>query len=312
MKDKFSGIAMPLIAAMIWGVSFPAQAICIKYMTPFLINAIRSLLAAAVLALLVFVLVKMNKIEIGKWKDLILGSLACGVCLFLAVNLQQIGIADTDSGKAGFITALYTVLIPVIGIFIGIKTTKKVWSAVVLAVIGLYFLCVKNDFTIQPSDMTLMACAIFFAVQMTFINKFITKVDGIALSCGQFLVVGIISLIVSFFLEDWGMQDIGSALPALLYIALFSSCIAYTLQIISYKKGDPTVLALLFSLESVFAVIAGAIMLGEKLSVRELIGCVVMFAAVILAETPLQAEKVRAIGQKANIVKRIKERRSRK
>lgn len=286
MKKYLNNLIFPLTAAIIWGISFPAQAICIKYMTAFWINGSRSILAALILLGLCFVRKRRYNYEIGKTSDLIKGSLTCGVLLFTAINLQQIGIADTASGKAGFITALYTVLVPVIGIFLGRKVAAKTWVAIGIAVIGLYFLCIKGDFTVEKGDGLLMACAVFFSVQMVMLSIFTAKVDPISLSCGQFFVTGILSLIFAFIFEDASAQNIGACIMPLLYIAVFSSCIGYTLQVVSFKTGNPAILSLLFSLESVFAVLAGTVILDERLSSREIIGCAIMFAAVILAELP--------------------------
>ena len=295
MKKYLNNLLYPLAAALIWGVSFPAQAVCIQYMSAFWINATRSLIAAALLFAICFFRKKKTGKNPGKTKDIVTGSIICGIFLFTAVNLQQLGIADTSAGKAGFITALYTVLVPIFGLFVGRRVGIKIWISIAIAVAGLYFLCIKDGFRIEPGDMLLMLCAVFFALQMIFLSIFTQKVDPIALSCGQFFVTGILSLATALIFEDFSAQNFAGCIVPLLYIAVFSSCVAYTLQVVSFRTGNPAVLSLLFSLESVFAVLSGAVILGERLSGRELVGCVVMFGAVILAELPEKRREAKTV-----------------
>ncbi len=284
MTKRVRSIVYPLLAAILWGTAFSAQSVCAEHMSPFFINGIRSLIAAAVLAVISFFIAR--KKAIGPWRELLLGSLACGFSLFAAVNLQQIAIPYTATGKVAFVTSFYTVIVPVLGMLFGRKVNVRVWAAIIMSLFGLYLLCMGEGYSIGRYDILLIACAFFFAVQIMFLSHYTKTVNAIVLSCGQFIVAGMLSLIVSFISERGEVQDIGACLPSLLYIAIFSSCIAYTLQVAALRDGEATITSLLYSLESVFGLIAGAIILSEKLSARELIGCLVIFVAVVFAQLP--------------------------
>ena len=192
--------------------------------------------------------------------------------------------AGTDAGKAGFITALYVVLVPVFGLFFKRKVSLPTWIAVVLSVVALYLLCIKGDFSLAPGDLLVLVCAVCFAVHILVIDHFTAYCDGVKLSCLQFLFAGIISTICMFIFEDVDFAAILSCALPLLYVGIFSCGVGYTLQILAQKDSNPTVVTILLSLESVFAVIAGAIILKQQMTVREYIGCAIMFAAVILAQ----------------------------
>lgn len=289
LSNSAKGVVYPLLAAMIWGVSFPAQAICGQYMEPLYINGIRSIIAAAALAVVLGKIKKKKHLSsFGDRKCIIAGSLLCGIFLFLAVNAQQVGISyGTDSGKAGFITAMYVVFVPITNACRGKGIKPRVIVAVAVSVVGLFLLCVQNDFSVGFSDIIVLCSAVFFAFQMVALDKYSKKVNSLALSCGQFFVTGLLSLFFAAIAENGDAQRIGDCLPWLLYMALISCAIGYTLQVKSYElDANPTVLAILFSLESVFAVIAGVLICGESLTLREIIGCVVMFIAVMLAVVP--------------------------
>jgi len=283
MKSFVQHTVCPLLAALIWGIAFSAQSVCAEYMEPFTLNAIRG--GVAFVLLLLFCLLRKNR-SVGAKKDLVLGSLLCGISMFLATNIQQFGLGETSAGKAGFITALYIVIVPMTGIFFRKKVPVKVWLAVAIAVAGMYFLCITEQFTIARGDLMVVICAFFFAAQILCIDHFVQKVDGIALSCGQFLVVAVLSSLCMAATETPTVAGITACIWPLLYVAVFSSCVAYTLQIIAQKGANPAVVSLLLSMESVFAVLGGAVLLHERLSGRELLGCVLMMAAVILAELP--------------------------
>ncbi len=283
MNPKIRQTALPLLAAMIWGFAFSAQSLCADHVGPFTLNAARAFIAFVLLFL--FCLVRKNW-TMGTWKDLILGGICCGTALFLATNTQQFGLAETSAGKAGFITALYIVIVPVAGIFFRKRVTTRVWAAVAIAVVGMYFLCITEDFSIATSDLYVLICAFLFAAQIIAVDHFVQKVDGIALSCAQFLVVSVFSAICMVVTETPTWTGLAACIWPLLYIAVFSSCVAYTLQIVAQKDANPTVVSLLLSLESVFAVLGGVILLGEKLSTRELLGCLLMMGAIVLAELP--------------------------
>ena len=291
--NQMRQVVFPILAAFIWGTAFVAQDLCADSIGTFAFNATRYFIA--VLALLVVILVsdklKKNKPTLTAQekkagsKQLWLGGLCCGAALAIASNFQQAGlVAGTDAGKAGFITALYVVLVPVFGLFFKRKVSLPTWIAVVLSVVALYLLCIKGDFSLAPGDLLILVCAVCFAVHILVIDHFTAYCDGVKLSCLQFLFAGIISTICMFIFEDVDFAAILSCALPLLYVGIFSCGVGYTLQILAQKDSNPTVVTILLSLESVFAVIAGAIILKQQMTVREYIGCAIMFAAVILAQ----------------------------
>ena len=291
--NQMRQVVFPILAAFIWGTAFVAQDLCADSIGAFAFNATRYFIA--VLALLVVILIsdklKKNKPTLTAQekkaanKQLWLGGLCCGAALAIASNFQQAGlVAGTDAGKAGFITALYVVLVPVFGLFFKRKVSLPTWIAVVLSVVALYLLCIKGDFSLAPGDLLVLVCAVCFAVHILVIDHFTAYCDGVKLSCLQFLFAGIISTICMFIFEDVDFAAIWGCILPLLYVGIFSCGVGYTLQILAQKDSNPTVVTILLSLESVFAVIAGAIILKQQMTVREYIGCAIMFAAVILAQ----------------------------
>ena len=293
-------VVFPILAAFIWGTAFVAQDLCADSIGTFTFNATRYFIA--VLALLVVIAVsdkaKKNKptptADEKKTanKQLWLGGLCCGVALAIASNFQQAGlVAGTDAGKAGFITALYVVLVPVFGLFFKRKVSLPVWIAVVCSVVALYLLCIKGDFSLAAGDLLILVCAVCFAVHILVIDHFTAYCDGVKLSCLQFLFAGIISAVCMFLFETVDFAAIWSCILPLLYVGIFSCGVGYTLQILAQKDSNPTVVTILLSLESVFAVIAGAIVLHQQMTAREYIGCVVMFVAVILAQIQFPEKK---------------------
>ena len=291
--NQMRQVVFPILAAFIWGTAFVAQDLCADSIGAFAFNATRYFIA--VLALLVVILIsdklKKNKPTLTAQekkaanKQLWLGGLCCGAALAIASNFQQAGlVAGTDAGKAGFITALYVVLVPVFGLFFKRKVSLPTWIAVVLSVVALYLLCIKGDFSLAPGDLLVLVCGVCFAIHILVIDHFTAYCDGVKLSCLQFLFAGIISTICMFIFEDVDFAAILSCALPLLYVGIFSCGVGYTLQILAQKDSNPTVVTILLSLESVFAVIAGAIILKQQMTVREYIGCAIMFAAVILAQ----------------------------
>ena len=291
--NQMRQVVFPILAAFIWGTAFVAQDMCADAIGAFAFNASRYFIA--VLALLVVIVIS-DKLKKDKPvlspaekkaanRQLWLGGLCCGAALAMASNFQQAGmVAGTDSGKAGFLTALYVVLVPVFGLFFKRKVSLPTWIAVVLSVVALYLLCIKGDFSLAPGDLLILVCAVCFAVHILVIDHFTAYCDGVKLSCLQFLFAGIISTICMFIFEDVDFAAILSCALPLLYVGVFSCGVGYTLQILAQKDSNPTVVTILLSLESVFAVIAGAIILKQQMTVREYIGCAIMFAAVILAQ----------------------------
>lgn len=298
-KNILRQTVLPILAAIIWGTAFVAQSVCAPHVPPFTFNAIRSLIA---FVLLIFISRAFDSSakrrgkqpEPTNYKALILGGICTGAFLAIASNLQQAGLADTSAGKAGFITALYVVLVPVLGVFLKRRASGQTWVSVVIAVGGLYLLCIKagEGFHLQTSDIYILLCALFFAGQIMSIDHFGAHVDGIKLSCVQFLTAGVISTVLALLFETVNWSAVLDCVWPILYVAVFSSCVAYTLQILAQRDSDPTVVTLLLSLESVFSVLAGAIILHDKLSSREYLGCVLMFAAVVLAQIPLKRRKM--------------------
>lgn len=287
----------PILAALIWGTAFVAQSVSSDYVQPFTFNALRSVIALFVLLVIsgIFSAIRKHSAQpqekTGSRRDLIVGGICCGFFLTVAANLQQLGLGDTSPGKAGFITALYVVLVPVFGIFLKKRASLPVWIGAVLSAIGLYLLCIKEDFSIETSDIYVFLCAIVFAMHILCIDHFVQKVDGIRLSCVQFLTASVLSGLCMFLFEQPKLDSILHCALPILYVGVFSSGVAYTLQILAQKGSDPTVVTILLSLESVFSVLAGAVLLGDRLSGREYAGCVLMFIAVLLAQLPFPLKK---------------------
>ncbi len=287
----------PTLAAFIWGTAFVAQSVAAESVQAFTFNAARSAVAFLFLLLLC--------VGIKKWRqrrgepipggaayrrDLLLGGVCCGLALAIATYLQQKGLETTTAGKAGFITALYIVIVPVCGLFMHKKVRGLVWLSVALAVCGLYFLCIKDGFAISFGDFLVLLCAFCFSGHILLIDHFTTRVDGVQLSCAQFLVMTLFSSAGMLLTET---PDLGTLVPALgsvLYVGILSSGVAYTLQILAQKGSNPTTVSLLLSLEAVFATLAGAIILHDQMAGREYFGCVLMFAAVMLAQLPAKSK----------------------
>ena len=295
MKIK-NGI-MLVLTAFIWGTAFVAQSVGMDYLGPFTFNGVRSLIGGAALLPCIWLFQKgkgkaTEKPSRGARKELIAGGIACGLLLFAASSLQQIGIQYTTAGKAGFITAFYIVIVPVLGIFLHKKIGWKVWGAVTIALAGLYFLCITEKVAMGKGDILIFLCALVFSIHILVIDYFSPKVDGVKMSCIQFFVCGIVSLPPMFFKETPKIGAMVEGWAPLLYAGVLSCGVAYTLQIIGQKNVNPAVASLILSLESCFSVLAGWMVLGEKLSVRESVGCVLMFAAIILAQLPDRKKEV--------------------
>ena len=275
------------LTATIWGVAFVAQSVGMDYVGPFTFLASRSVIGAIVL--IPYILIKDRHTEKKNTnpKFIMIGGACCGTLLFLASILQQIGIVYTTVGKSGFITAMYIVLVPIIGIFLKKKAGIKIWCGVLLAVIGLYLLCMKpGSIAIQKGDVLVFLCAIVFAFHILTVDYFAPKVDGVKLSCIQFVTCAVLATIGMVLFETPSMEQILQAWMPILYAGVLSSGVGYTLQIVGQRGMNPTVASLIMSLESVISVIAGWIILGQSLSSRELFGCVLMFGAIVLVQLP--------------------------
>ena len=271
-----------LLTAMIWGAAFVAQS--------------RSILGGVVLLPVIAVMGKGKKkkeTRPGNRNILLLGGICCGVMLFIGSALQQIGIQYTTAGKAGFITAMYMVLVPICGLFFGRKPGGKTWAAVVVALVGMYLLCLYGSGiqNLSKGDLLEMLCALGFTGHILVVDHFSPKVDGVKMSCIQFFACGILAGIFMLILEEPSWENICAAAVPILYAGILSSGAGYTLQIVAQKDTQPTVASLLMSLESVFSLIFGWILLKEAMSGVELLGCVLMFAAIIWVQLPEKQKK---------------------
>ena len=295
MKQQIKSSLILLLTATIWGVAFVAQSVGMEYIGPFTFNAIRCVLGG--LALIPVILVLKKKKETGAEnqekedkKTLWAGGIACGVILCIASNLQQFGIMEASVGKSGFFTALYIVMIPVIGIFIGKRPGIKLWFCVALAVVGMYLLCMKDgSFTIERADIMLLLCALAFSFHILVVDYFSPRVDGVKMSCIQFFVCGVLSAVGMLFTETPDISNIQAAWLPLLYAGLLSCGVGYTLQIVGQKGINPVIASLIMSLESVISALAGWV--GQVLSPKEILGCVLMFVAIIITQIPIGNKK---------------------
>lgn len=297
MKQQIKSSLILLLTATIWGVAFAAQSVGMEYIGPFTFNAIRCVLGGLVLIPVILVLKKKKETgaenqEKEDKKTLWAGGIACGVILCIASNLQQFGIMEASVGKSGFFTALYIVMIPVIGIFIGKRPGIKLWFCVALAVVGMYLLCMKDgSFTIERADIMLLLCALVFSFHILVVDYFSPKVDGVKMSCIQFFVCGVLSAVGMLFTETPDISNIQAAWLPLLYAGLLSCGVGYTLQIVGQKGINPVIASLIMSLESVISALAGWVILGQVLSPKEILGCVLMFVAIIITQIPIGNKK---------------------
>lgn len=311
---KMKNSLLLLLTAAIWGVAFVAQSVGMEYVEPFTFNCVRSLLGGLVLIPCIWLLGKLDgkpgntedtrSLEEKKLetKELLRGGILCGLLLCAASSFQQFGILYTSVGKAGFITACYIIIVPILGIFLHRKCGLSVWFGVLFALTGLYFLCIKGNTSavetqrliswlpIGKGELLLMACALLFSLHILVIDYFTVRVDGVKMSCIQFLVCGAVCGIAMFLTEEPQISAIFTAWQPVLYAGVMSCGVAYTLQIVGQKGMNPTVASLILSLESVISVLAGMVLLSQKLTKWEILGCVLMFAAIILAQLP-QKEK---------------------
>ncbi|MBR3975776.1 MAG: DMT family transporter [Clostridia bacterium] len=293
-KTQLKGVFILLITALIWGSSFVAQSVGMESVEAFTFNGIRTLLGAAVLIPFILVrdFISNKKSSVAKEakkkenKSLIIYGSIIGVILCIASNLQQQAFNYSTSGKIAFITAFYMLFVPFLGLFIRKKVPVLTWICVALGAVGLYFLCITNEglSSINKGDILALLCAVFYAVHILAVEKFAPSIDGVKLSCVQFIVSGTISVILMFIFENPDINAIKTAAVPILYSGVMSCGIAYTFQIIGQKYTESTVASLLMCMESVFGVICGAVILKEMLTGRELAGCVIMFVAIILSQ----------------------------
>ncbi len=286
-SGKLSGATMLLFASLIWGVAFVAQSAGMDYVGPYTFTAVRSALAALALGVLVFVFDRTGISPKNTDRKLLWrAGIVLGVVMTVASNLQQIGLVTTSAGKAGFITSLYIVFVPIFGLFIKRKPHYMLWFCVLLALAGLYFLSIQSDFSVSTGDLLVLACAVVFTFQILLVDHFAPKVDIIRLNCIQFAVMAVLSGIPMLLFEQPKIGAITDCWLPIVYAGVFSGCGAYTLQMLGQRRVEPTTASLLLSPENVFATLAGWLILGQKLSPRELLGCALVFVAVICSQLP--------------------------
>lgn len=290
-RKKLRANLLLLLTAMIWGAAFVAQSVGMEYIGPFTFLCSRSFLGGVVLLPVIAIRQKKKPAEETppeQKRTLLLGGIACGTALFIASAFQQVGIQETTAGKAGFITAMYMVLVPLAGLFAGKKAGWRVWSAVLAALLGMYLLCFSGGGfgAINRGDVMEMICAVCFTAHILVIDRYSGRVDGVKMSCIQFFVCGILALIAMLIFEEPNMKDLLEGWLPIVYAGVLSSGAGYTLQIIAQKDTEPTVASLLMSLESVFSLVFGWILLHEVMSLRELLGCALMFAAIVWVQLP--------------------------
>ncbi len=296
MKKQLQGIFCLLTATIIWGSTFIAQSVGMDLIEPFTFQAIRCGLAVPFLLLVIFLLDRGRSSQNSasqSWKDPALwkAGVICGIALFVASGLQQVGLVYTTAGKAGFITAMYIVLVPVLGLFLGKRPSLSIWISVILAMFGMYLLSCLGANQVNTGDLCLIIGALFYAIQILLIDGLAGDLDGVKLNCIQSLVCSVLSAVAMVILEspDWGL--ICQCWLPLCYAGILSMGVAYSLQILGQQRMDPTPASLIMSLESVFAALCGWIFLHESMRSWELAGCALVFIAVILAQIPIRFTK---------------------
>jgi len=286
-QKALRGSLLLLLGSVIWGAAFAAQRMGMDHVGPFTFSGVRMLLAGIVMIPVAAISRKKAPPPSPETiREQRRGGILCGLLLFVATNLQQIGLVYTSAGKAGFITALYVVLVPVAGwLFLRQHPGKIIWIGVGLAVAALYLLCMpESGFQVEKGDAALLGCAVCFTGQILCVDHFAPRVNGATLARDEFLVTGILGMIIAVFTEEIRWDGIAEAAIPILYAGVLSGAVGYTLQIVGQKEVNPTVASLIMCLESVFAVLTGAVLLGERMTGRETAGCLMMFTAVILAQ----------------------------
>jgi len=282
---------MLVLTALIWGIAFVAQSEGMNHVGAFTFNACRFLIGGLMLLPLIFFFRSSNTGRNAAGKELrtgITGGLCCGFFLFIASTLQQMGIAYTTAGKAGFITSLYIIIVPVLGLLAHKRVGWNIWISVLAAASGMYLLCVTDSFAIGKGDTLIFLCALGFSLHILIIDYFSPKASGIVISCVQFFTAGLLSTAFMFITEQPKWGGIYAAGIPILYAGILSCGVAYTLQVIAQKQVAPVIASLLMSLESVFSLLAGMLLLGEQLTPREAAGCILVFGAIILAQIPIK------------------------
>ncbi|MDD3185372.1 MAG: DMT family transporter [Anaerostipes sp.] len=299
---KIKNIILLFITAAVWGNAFVAQSVGMDLVGPFTFNGIRTLIGGIVLLPVIFVLNRGKKKDVLKKSDvkmLLKGGIFCGFILATASSFQQFGIMETSVGKTGFLTALYIIFVPILSIFLKKRCSIFVWIGVLVALMGVYFLCMTESLSLGHGEILVLIGSVLFAVHILVIDYFAARVDGVKMACIQFFVAGFVCCILMVVFEKPSIMQIITAWKPILYAGAMSCGIGYTLQIVGQKGMNPTVAALILSLESVVAVISGFLILGQKLSYREVFGCVLMFGAIVLAQIPAPKKEKERLWKRA-------------
>lgn len=318
MGKQLRGSFMLFLTAFIWGTAFVAQKSGMDTISPIAFNGIRTLIGGIVLIPVILLLDARQKrksipdpagnarpdpAERKRQRRLLwTGGIACGLILMAAGNIQQVGMYYTTAGKSGFITALYVILVPLFGLFLKKKIRPIFWACVAASAVGLYLLCIPADGgfgNINKGDLIILACSVMFAFHILCIDYFSPRVDGVKMSCIQFFVAGSVSIVLMFFIDPAlgftlpDLHDLQGGWFELFYSGVMSCGVAYTLQVVAQADVDPTIASMLLCLESVFAVLAGAVILGEGMGMREILGCLLMFAAIVVAQLPSKEDRLK-------------------
>lgn len=300
MKKQHLGTILLIFTAMIWGTAFVGQRVGMETIEPFTFNAARMLLAAVVVGIVAIILSKKREAEAPlspsdkktRRRSTLLGGLCCGLFLAAASSFQQVGLIYTSAGKAGFITAMYMLLVPVIEFLVFRKRYPwAVWLAVAVGVVGMYLLCVTEDLRLTRGDALVCLCALTFSGHILCCDHFARIADPVRISAIQFGVAAVISGVIAFCTETPSWDKVAAAAVPILYCGFMSGGVGYTLQIVAQRYTDPAIASLLLSLEAVFALLGGALLLGERMSGRELLGCLILFAAIVLVQLPAPGKR---------------------
>lgn len=290
-KTQLKANILLLLTAAIWGLAFVAQKVGAEHVGAFTYNGIRFALGSiSLIPLILFLNKKKGENEETKNNDrdslklTIKAGIIAGCALFIATSLQQMGVMGTTAGKAGFITGLYMVIVPILGLFLKQKVNKSTWIGIVIAIIGLYLLSINEDFSISNGDLLVLIGSVGWAIHILLIDNFTKKIDPLKLSSVQFATCSILSLVMAIIFEDINMVGISGAMVSILYGGLLSVGVAYTLQVVAQKNAKPSHAAILLSMESVFGALGGAMFLGERIGTRGLVGCILIFIAIIISQ----------------------------
>lgn len=297
--SRFKGQVALLLAAIIWGSAFIFQKMGMDHIGPFTFGIFRFILGSLALLPVIWIVGALNRRkpaelrkEITPWSDktLLIGSLLCGFANFVAGSLQQIGIVYTTAGKAGFITSMDIVIVPIFMLFLRQKISRCTWIGIAIALVGIWLLCITEGFSIAKGDAYVMGCAVAYSFQILLIDHYSERVDVLKLSFMQFMLAGLMSIPAALLTETINMQDIIACAGSILYVAILEVSVAFTLQVVGQKYTSPAIAAIIMSLESVFAALCGALFLQETMTSRELAGCIIMFAAFIISQIPDRGE----------------------